>query len=363
MTRIGQVFLDVDGIIAECRSDDEWRKRITARLLEAREVILLDNVVRPLDSGVMSAALTASCWEDRILGRSEMIRVSVRCIWVATANNPVLSTEIARRSIRIRLDPKIDRPWLRDGFRHENLRRWADAHRGELIWAALTLGKAWISSGRPSGNKSLGSYEDWSVVMGGVLHVAGITGFLENLTDFYDAADREGAAWRQLVEAWWAQYQDSAVGVADLFNLATELEGFHFGRGNERSQRTSFGMKLRKQRDRVIGEFRIECAGERKRLARWRLGKAGVPGCTFPNHNGRSDGVPYVPGDTFLPILHTRDRDSSICMGGENVHKGTQGTPPRCRWCDEPVNNGCVKVGRDKMHPRCFSEFTEAARA
>ncbi len=38
------------------------------------------------------------------------VRRPARCAWVVTANNPAVSTEIARRSIRIRLDPRRDRP-------------------------------------------------------------------------------------------------------------------------------------------------------------------------------------------------------------------------------------------------------------
>ena len=119
--------------------DDEWRKRITAQLREGHAVILIDNVTRPLDSGVLAAALTATMWTDRLLGKNETVRVPVRCVWLVTANNPVVSTELARRFVRIRLDPKVDRPWQREGFRHADLRGWAVAHRGDLVAAALTL--------------------------------------------------------------------------------------------------------------------------------------------------------------------------------------------------------------------------------
>jgi hypothetical protein len=90
------------GIVTEARDDEEWRKRLTSRLREARTVLLLDNVRRPLDSGQLAAALTGLVWEDRLLGTNETIRVPVRCVWVTTANNPLLSLEMARRSIRIR---------------------------------------------------------------------------------------------------------------------------------------------------------------------------------------------------------------------------------------------------------------------
>src|SRR5262245_6079496 len=100
-----------------------------------------------------------------------------------TANNPTMSLELARRSIKIRLDPDMDRPWLNGGFRHPDLKAWADEHRAELIWAAHTLIQAWIKAGRPQyTGKLLGSYERWSAVMGGILEFHEIPGFFGNLT-------------------------------------------------------------------------------------------------------------------------------------------------------------------------------------
>lgn len=266
-------------VMAEARDDEEWRKRLTTCFREGRPVIFLDNIVRPMDSGVLASALTALTWDDRLLGKSETLKnLPVRCVWVTTANNPILSTEIARRCVRIRIDPRVDRPWTRDGFRHLDLRSWAKEHRAELVWAALTLIQAWLAAGRPRSPKlkPLGSYEGWSAVIGGILGYAGILGFLENLNDLYETADREGAAWRVFVQGWWEQFQNRAVGTADLFPLAEEIEGIYLGQGkDDRAQRTVLGKQLAKHRDRVIGEYRIEAAGEKKRASQWQLAYIG----------------------------------------------------------------------------------------
>ena len=111
-----------------------------------------------------------------------------------TGNNPTLSSEIARRTVRIRLDAKRDRPWLRDRFRHPDLRQWVSAHRHELVAAALTLVRTWIATDKPdpTGSSALGMFESWSRVTGGILQVAGVPGFLSNLSDFYESTDTEG---------------------------------------------------------------------------------------------------------------------------------------------------------------------------
>jgi putative DNA primase/helicase len=260
------------GIVTEARDEDEWRKRLTSRLKEGRAVLLLDNIKRPLDSAQLAGALTALVWEDRLLGLNETTRLPMRCAWVTTGNNPVLSTEMARRSIRIRLDPKIDRPWLREGFLHADLRAWVDANRARLIWAALVLVQNWLAQGRPSPSaKPLGSYEQWTTVVGDILEAAGISGFLANLDEFYEIADQEGSIWRAFVAVWWSKFGEQEVGAGELFPLASSIDGFDLGKGSERAQKITFGIQLGKQRDRVIAGNRVTLARTAQRAKQWRL--------------------------------------------------------------------------------------------
>jgi putative DNA primase/helicase len=151
-------------IIPPATSGEETRKRLTAALSEGGSVILLDNYRTMLDSAELAAALTARVWKDRILGRTEMVTLPIRCAWVCTANNPVLSTEIARRSIRIRIDPVDERPWQRDQFKHPDLAAWATDHRAELIWAVLIMVNEWLALGKPlSKCKRLGSFGNYPI--------------------------------------------------------------------------------------------------------------------------------------------------------------------------------------------------------
>jgi hypothetical protein len=259
------------GKIAECEGDSEWRKRISTVLRSMAPALVLDNVRHPLDSGVLAAALTASYWDDRLLGTNDLLHLPVRCSWLMTANNPSFSREIARRTVRTRLNAMVDRAWKRTGFRHPNLLAWGKEHRGELVAAVLTLVQAWIAAGKPKGSVIFGSYERWAEVIGGILNVAGIPGFLGNLDAQYETVDSEGEAWRRLVEAWWEKHKGAPVSARELFALAVELEGFDFGKGDERAQTISFGKQLANQRDRVIGGYCITFAGSVKRINQWQL--------------------------------------------------------------------------------------------
>jgi len=162
--------------------DDEIRKMITAELSRAKPIILLDNINTDsggkLDSASLAAALTTTVWTDRILKETRMADLPNQALWLLTANNPRLSMELARRSVRIRIVPTQDRPWLRNTFKHSDLKGWVRENRGKLVAAVLVLVRAWQAVGSPRSSQRLGSYEPWSAVVGGILDTAGIPGFL-----------------------------------------------------------------------------------------------------------------------------------------------------------------------------------------
>ena len=263
-------------VMTEGRDDEEWRKRVTAKLRQIPSIVLIDNLRHKLDSSAVAAALTAPFWEDRILGVSEMVRLPIRCAWIATGNNPEFSNEMARRIVRIRLDAHVERPWQREGFRHPDLMIWVRANRGRLVAACLTLCQAWIAAGRPRGTLTIGSYESWATVLGGVLEVAGIEGLLGNLDEMLEASDSEGTVWRVFVSVWWDRFGTAEVGANDLYEVALSCESpLPLGSGNDRSQRIRLGKALGRLRDRVFHlnsvSVRAEVCGTLRGAQRWRL--------------------------------------------------------------------------------------------
>lgn len=278
----------VPAMMSEGRDDDEWRKRITAKLMSNPPYIIIDNVKRKLDSGALAAAVATTEWEDRLLGQTKMVKFPVISGWIATANNPQLSAELARRSVRIRLDRKMDRPWAMapEAFRHANIKEWTRQNRGNLIWAALVIIRHWIRQGRPDPKvKPLGTFESWTRVIGGILESAEIPHFLGNLDEFYEAADAEGAQLRALVYAWWEKWREIEVGASDIFEMLQEATGVEvdLGRGSERSQKTRLGNLLKSIRDRRfdIGSddaplnVQVVSAGRYKRAQLWKLRQIG----------------------------------------------------------------------------------------
>ena len=243
--------------------EEEAAKTFTAELLKAQPIILLDNQNErtKLNSPALASVLTTEHWSGRLLGQSKMLTLPNRALWMMTGNNPNVSTEISRRCLRIRIDPRRDRAWQRDPgeFKHPKLKSWTLANRGNLIHAVHTLVNAWIAAGKPEGSGSMGSFEEWVAVMGGILHVANVPGFLECLDEMYRQADSDGEEWRAFVSAWWDEYADTPQAVSTL-NAVCENSSLMIalrGDGSIRSQESRLGRALNTARDRVFGSHRI----------------------------------------------------------------------------------------------------------
>lgn len=325
-------------VMVEGTDDEEWRKRLTAKLRQIPSIILIDNLRRTLDSSALAAALTAPFWEDRILGASEITRLPIRSIWIATGNNPEFSGEIARRLVRIRLDARVDQPWRRSGFRHPDLMAWVQANRSRLITACLTLCCAWIAAGMPHGTKTLGSFESWAGVMSGILGVAGIPGFLDNITEMLEAADGESALWRVFVSNWWDRFGTAEVGTNDLFDIAIACEPpLPLGGGGDRSQRTRLGKALGRMRDRVFEihqiKVRILKVGVSHQARRWQLtleGERGeraaaAPAADIGERGERVKAVPVTDAGERCAVLDQRSPQRSPDYPIENEGVGERG--------------------------------------
>ncbi len=81
----------------ESHGEAGWSKKLTSLLLGAPSFILFDNVIRRLESSKLSLALTSTVWVERYLGTNKIVALPITATWMVTANNPALSTEIARR--------------------------------------------------------------------------------------------------------------------------------------------------------------------------------------------------------------------------------------------------------------------------
>jgi Bifunctional DNA primase/polymerase, N-terminal len=290
------------------RDEDEMRKRLTSFLLPSPSLILLDNLHGRLESPALAAILTCGgLWDDRLLGKTQVVTVPVRSTFVVTGNNPALSNEIAGRSVLIRLDPKVEDPSARTGFRHPRLEVWTLEHRGRLLWAALTLGQAWIAAGRPLADVAFGGFDEWAAVLGGVLKVAGVPTFLGNRQTLFDQADEENAEVRAFLADWWEQHGAGDVAVKELLDIAKN-HALNISSRSEQGQLVSLGRLVAGIEDRPydLGEglrVAVRRGGRRKRAVLWRLAhesseSASLVSLFASTHTGTRERAESAGGDS-----------------------------------------------------------------
>jgi putative DNA primase/helicase len=311
------------GAIPETRSNDELRKQITALLLSSPSIVLLDNVHRKLADSSLAALLTAGTWQDRVLGVSQMVVLENRTLWFVTANNVALSSEMIRRTIRIRLDAAAIDPSTRKDFRHP-LPSWARQVRGELVWACLVLVRHWLAQGKPKFvGETLGSFYSWVEVIGGILQAAEIPGFLEGRMALREELDDDEKEWRRFVHVWRDTLGTRPVQTKELLDLArrNDLLINIFGDDFPRSQLSRLGKALSSRRDTYIEGFRvvevsIKDSKSRERnawqLCPWDIGTMGQRSSSSEDARGQTNDTTVV------------------------------GTKPRARRADMPNKTGMV---------------------
>lgn len=249
-------------------NDAELKKLLTAKILACAPLIFLDNISRPVASGELAAALTMKIWSDRILKESATVDTEIRSIWLITGNNVAMSTEIARRTVRVRLTPQTDRPEERNNFHHSDQIGWVTENRPQLVWAAHVLCLYAIQQKLPRQiPRAVGSYERWAKLLGSILECAGYFNFLGNYKQLQTGSNTEREALALFVMTWyeWMEMQNGlnqAKGLpqkltatsTELWELAKNIEGLPiYGRTDDGRQK-SFG-KFLKARHEVIVEY------------------------------------------------------------------------------------------------------------
>ena len=148
------------GVIAQGPTDSETEKRLGALLLAGEAVIAIDNVERQLGGEFLCQALSQDFVRSRILRKSEAPELPANALVTATGNNLTLHADITRRALLCQIDPRCERPELRE-FAEDPI-DVAKGQRGALVAAALTVLRAHQVAGLPKQPPPLGGFTSWS---------------------------------------------------------------------------------------------------------------------------------------------------------------------------------------------------------
>jgi putative DNA primase/helicase len=257
------------------RDNAEVRKVITSIALIGDPMVLLDNVTGELGCPALDAALTADVWRDRVLGSSTMTaELPLRITWWATGNGLLIGADLVRRSLLVRLEPQVERPEERTGWRYPRLVDHVRRHRAELLGAALTIARAYVVAGSPDlGLRPMGSYERWSDLVRSALVWAGTPDPCDTIGELR-ASDVRGDALRGALEAWPSTDLATAAELIDAARPGTAwrtaLLEWVPARGGELPTARALGYALRSVRRRIVSGWTIDAAKDRTGTTRWR---------------------------------------------------------------------------------------------
>ena len=270
--------------------NEELKKVITASLRTQLQFMIFDNIMSKVSSPDLPAAITQGVWTDRILGQSDTTSIPIRCTWVMAGNNVKFNEDMIRRNVPIFIDPACPNPEDRAEhhyFKHEPLiSALVKPQMDILVWSCHVLVRNWIAKGKPMGKRLLGSFEEWSRGMGGILDAAGIPGFLASIQAYRAEENEDGDGKRNVTQRLWDKYQDqwftSAEALDALCDQDVKKNGFQFQQHNNASDRVSI--------DPALGDFEFRPKSNEPSAVMLALGRhlsAHFKGRSFALNDGR----------------------------------------------------------------------------
>lgn len=265
--------------------ETELRKVILAVAMEGSSCVLLDNVDRALGSATLAAALTATTWQDRLLGVNARPQAPLRALWLVTGNNVVFRGDLGRRVVPIDLDARVEHPEDR-AFRHADLLGWVREHRAALVSAALTVLRAYHVAGRRAHGcgPRKGSFEAWDDLIRGACAWAGFGDPLGGVERIRREDDGDVAALRSALGAWRNAFGADGKTVAEAVSVSLARAESDFGSDptlrdallglvtRDKLEARALAYALRKVKGRIVGGLWFEVAGEQRSGMRWRVG-------------------------------------------------------------------------------------------
>ena len=143
-------------------SDDECQKLLLAVLINSPAVVVFDNLTTDLiPHNTMCSALTQEQLTGRILGSTKVATVGTQVLFLSSGNNVEPVQDMARRTVTIALDPKIETPATKVYV--GNPVKTVRNQREHFVSLVLTIVQAWMVAGKPISNcKPVNGFDEWT---------------------------------------------------------------------------------------------------------------------------------------------------------------------------------------------------------
>lgn len=159
--------------VAKLKKDDDLDKEIEAFCRAAVPYIFLDNIRGGLNSTTIEQMLTSEESTGRAMGGHGTFTAQNTALLLATGNQIDLTEDALRRFLLVDLFEKGD-PEARvvETPLNDSLMR-SEQWRVEMLEAVWAVVAHWHESGMPKGSRTLASFEEYALLLGGIVEGAG----------------------------------------------------------------------------------------------------------------------------------------------------------------------------------------------
>lgn len=288
-------------VISAGTNPEELDKGLGALVLANQSLISIDNVNGEVGSNLLCVLVERPTVRVRILGKSDTNEISTSGFTVfCNGNNVVMINDMARRSIQLVLDSRLERPELRTFTKDPFEMVMAD--RGKYVAACLTIVRAYLAAGSPSKARPYASFEGWSDTVRSALMWAGCADpvasaeairaedpqLMEHITVVENIheimGDEKTFTLAELIEV--AEEPGESGGYNEFQykwpELNAALAAVAKYRSNQPFDLRRLGIWMRAKKDKVVGQFVLRNKSDPKGGSKWWVDRLDTGGRPLP---------------------------------------------------------------------------------
>jgi hypothetical protein len=254
----------------------ELSKQVLSSLMEAPPIINFDNVKDVFGGPTIESVFSTDTFKKRILGVSKDAEASTKLLWTVNGNNLTMTTDMCRRSILIVLNSPFENIRERE-FERKDIVAFVLKNRGDIISAALTILKAFITLSPPKIEKPpLLGFVPWDYLVRQCMLWLDQPDPVESQEALAEE-DESKEQLRVLLLAWYRKYGSSPVHADDLIRAAQNDDDLRqavlpIGCDRQGQMSTRFlGAFLKRSKGVITSGLHLEKGEKTKKGSPWKV--------------------------------------------------------------------------------------------
>jgi len=249
-------------------NNEELRKKITSCMNQGRKRFHSANNKGLLNNSILEGVTTGTEWEDRLLGKNEVIKFANEMYFSLSGNMGIrLTPDMSNRSRIVNLH-LVDEDANSRIFKNDDLHGWILKHRPIILSALYALVRNWVEKGMPKGSVPFTSFKEWSAICGGIMETAGYDNPCKIDKTAIISLDIETEEMKQLFESVYDLYPNKFLTKKDIQQIVENENIMPQLDFNEKSHQIKFGLKIDRFTRRYLSEIFLEVDSLERRPSR-----------------------------------------------------------------------------------------------